>query len=149
MKYSNEIVIDKPRNEVVKLFNNSDNMKYWQRGLVSFEHLTGEPGKPGAESFLKYKMGKREMEMIETITYNNLPEEFHGNYIAKGAINIMKNYFHEESGQTKWVSVSEFKFSGFMKLMAFFMGTKSFKKQSFQFMEDFKSFAEGNPKYGN
>ncbi|MEQ9466273.1 MAG: SRPBCC family protein [Ekhidna sp.] len=148
MKYTLEIVIDKPRDEVVKFFDNPDNMKYWQKGLISFEHISGEPGKPGAESLLKYEMGKRKIEMIETITFNGFPDEFHSNYIANGVTNIQRNYFREEGGKTKWISEAEFKFTGFMKLMAFFMGKGPFKKQSFAFMEDFKSFAEGNPKYG-
>lgn len=148
MNYTCEIVIDKPRHEVVKLFDNPDNMKYWQKGLVSFEHISGEPGKSGAESLLKYDMGKRQLEMIETITFNNLPEEFHANFQAKGVTNIQKNYFTETDGKTKWVSDAEFKFTGFMKLMVFFMGKKAFQKQSLSYMEDFKAFAEGNPKYG-
>jgi hypothetical protein len=149
MKYTCEIVIDKPREEVIKLFDNPDNMKYWQKGLVSFEHITGEPGKPGAESLLRYKMGKREIEMIETITYRSLPDEFHGNYVARGVTNIQKNYFKDEGDKTRWISEAEFKFSGFMKIMAFLMGKKAFQKQTQTYMEDFKAFAEGNPKYGD
>ncbi|WP_420576153.1 SRPBCC family protein [Ekhidna sp.] len=148
MKYTLEIVIDKPRDEVVKLFDNSDNMKYWQKGLISFEHLSGEPGKQGAESLLKYEMGKRKIEMIETITFNGFPDEFHSNYQTNGVVNFQRNHFEEENGQTRWISESEFKFKGFMKLMAFFMGKGAFKKQSYSYMEDFKAFAEGNPKYG-
>ena len=149
MKYTCEIEIDKSRHEVAKLFDNPDNMKYWQKGLTSYEHISGEPGKPGAESLLKYDMGKRKIEMIETITFNDLPKEFHANFIANGVTNIQKNYFEEVDGKTKWISDCEFKFSGLMKLMAFFMGKGAFKKQSMCFMEDFKAFAEGNPKYGN
>jgi hypothetical protein len=148
MNYTCEIVIDKPRDEVIKLFDNPDNMKYWQKGLISFEHVSGEPGKRGAESILKYNMGNRKVEMIETITFNNLPDEFHANFIANGVTNIQKNYFKDENGKTRWISESEFKFSGFMKLLSFFMGKGAFKKQSISFMEDFKAFAEGNPKYG-
>ena len=111
MKYTCEVTIDKPREEVVKLFDNPDNMKYWQKGFISFEHIAGEQGKPGAESKLKYKMGKREIEMIETITFRDLPDEFHGNYQTKGVTNIQKNYFHEEGDKTKWVSEAEFKFN--------------------------------------
>ncbi|MEQ9009514.1 MAG: SRPBCC family protein, partial [Ekhidna sp.] len=90
MKYTCEIVIDKPRDEVIKLFD------------------------------IKYDFGKRKMELIETITFRNLPDEFHGNYQTKGVVNIQKNYFKDEGQKTKWISETEFKFSGFMKLMAFF-----------------------------
>lgn len=148
MHYTCEIRIDKPRDEVIKLFDNSDNMKYWQKGLISFEHISGEAGKNGAESLLSYKMGKRSIEMIETITFNGFPDEFHSNYQAKGVTNFQKNYFREVGGQTNWTSENEFRFSGFMKWMSLFMGKAAFKKQTMSYMEDFKSFAEGNPKYG-
>ena len=56
MKFSQEIIIDLPREEVIRLFDNPDNMKHWQRGFVSFEPLTGTPGEVGAQARLKYQM---------------------------------------------------------------------------------------------
>ncbi len=149
MKYTNEIVVDQPREKFIELFDNSDNMKYWQKGLVSFSTFEGTPGEEGAKAHLKYKMGKREIEMVETIIHMNLPEEIHSTYETQGVYNFQKNYFKDEGDKTRWVSESEFQFSGFMKLMAFFMGKKAFQKQSGQFLDDFKAFAEGNPRYGN
>ena len=144
MKYSNEVEINLPRNRVIELFDNTDNMKHWQKGLQSFEHVSGTPGQPGATSRLKYKMGKREIEMIETITNNNLPEEFAGTYDAKGVHNIMSNKFISLSeNKTKWVADCEFQFKGFMKVIAFLMPA-AFKKQSQKYLDDFKTFAEGN-----
>ena len=87
-------------------------------------------------------MGKREIEMIETITRRNLPAEFHGTYEAKGVYNIQKNFFTAlGENRTKWVSESEFKFSGMMKLMGWLM-PGAFKKQSQKYLDDFKAFAE-------
>ena len=40
-------------------------------------------------------------------------------------------------------SEAEFKFTGFMKIMSFFMNSGMFKKQSYRYMEGFKAFAEG------
>lgn len=148
MKYTCEILIEAPRSKVIALFDNPDNMKYWQKGFKSLDHISGEKGQPGAKSKLKYEMGKRSIEMIETITERNLPEEFHATYETKGVFNIQKNFFEEEGNQTKWISESEFLCSGFMKIISFFFGERSFKKQSQVFMDDFKAFAEGNPKYG-
>lgn len=142
MKYTNEIVIDKTRDEVIALFDNPDNMKHWQEGFQSLEHLSGEPGTLGAKSKLTYKMGKRTVEMVETITVRNLPEEFSGTYEAKGVWNEVKNYFVEvEEGKTKWIADCEFRFSGFMKVIAFFM-PGAFKKQSMKYLVSFKKFAE-------
>ena len=142
MKYTCEILIDLPRKRVIELFDNPDNMIKWQEGLISFEHLSGEPGKVGAKSKMRYKMGKREIDMIETITVNKLPDEFCGTYEADKTFNELKNYFTETAeGKTKWVAVSEFRFSGFMKLMGWLM-PGAFKKQTMKFMEAFKKFVE-------
>ncbi len=142
MKYTQEITINKPLEEVVRLFDNPDNMGHWMEGLVSFEHLSGEPGKVGAKSKLKFKMGKRDLEMVETILVRDLPREFSGTYEAKGVFNVVKNYFEAiNENQTKYTAENEFQFSGFMKLFGWLM-PGAFKKQSFKYQEDFKRFAE-------
>ena len=143
MKYTIDIEIDLPRARVVELFDDPDNLPKWQPGLVSFEPLTGEPGQEGATARLRYKMGKREIEMVETITKNALPEEFNGTYEAKGVFNVMRNRFVELDGnRTKWISDVEFRLSGFMRLIGWLM-PGSFRKESCKYMEQFKAFAEG------
>jgi len=142
MKYTVDIEINKPVDEVIKLFDNPDNMKEWMEGLVNFEPISGTPGQPGAKSRLKFKMGKREIEMIETVTVRNLPDEFTGTYEAKGVFNIVKNRFEElPDNRTKYITEQEFHFKGFMKLIGFFM-PGAFKKQSLKYLKDFKTFAE-------
>ncbi len=142
MKYSVSIEIDKPIDEVISLFNNADNLKLWMEGLQSFEPLSGRPGEVGAKSRLKFKMGKRKIEMIETITVKNLPEEFTANYEAKGVFNTVKNSFEQlPNNKTKYATEQKFQFKGFMKLMGLLM-PGAFKKQSMKYLQDFKSFAE-------
>ena len=120
MKYTTEIIVDLPRKEFIQKLDNPDNMKHWMRGLTSYEVISGEPGQEGARMNMKFKMGKRDMEMVETIIKSNFPEEFHATYDAKGVHNIQRNSFHEvNENQTKWVSESEFQFASFgMKAMA-------------------------------
>lgn len=142
MKYTNEIIINLPLKKVIELFDNTDNLKKWQAELISFEHISGTPGEVGAKSRLLYKMGKRQVEMIETITIKNLPKEFSGIYEAKGVWNEVKNHFSEvDDHTTKWTSYCHFEFSGFMKVMAFFM-PGAFEKQSQKYLDQFKAFAE-------
>ncbi len=143
MKYTTEVIIDLPREEVVKKLDNPENMKHWQKGLIGYELLDGTPGQVGAKMKLEYKMGKRELSMTETITKNDFPAEFHANYDTSGVHNIQRNYFHDIDGNsTRWVSESEFKFAGFgMKLMGWLM-PGAFKKQSQKYLNDFKDFAE-------
>ncbi len=142
MKYTSEIEINRPVEKVIELFDNADNMDKWMEGLQSFEHISGTPGQPGAKSRLKFKMGKREIEMIETITVRNLPAEFSGTYEAKGVFNIVKNKFISlPDNRTKYVSEQEFQFKGFMKIIAFLM-PGVFKKQSMKYLSAFKNFVE-------
>jgi len=142
MKYTVETEINLPIARVVELFDDPENLKHWQPGLISFEPISGTPGQPGAKSKLKYKMGKRDIEMIETITVRNLPDEFSGTYEAKGVFNIVKNYFRPVSeNKTKYINESEFQFNGFMKLIGFLM-PGAFRKESEKYLLQFKEFAE-------
>ena len=143
MKYSTEIIINLPRAEFIKKLNDPENMKHWQRGLINYELLSGTMGQDGARMSLNYKLGKREMSLVETIINRNFPDELHATYDTKGVHNIQKNYFKEvDENTTKWISESEFQFSGFMiKIMGFLMPS-AFKKQSHKYAKDFKAFAE-------
>ncbi|MCM4159960.1 SRPBCC family protein [Antarcticibacterium flavum] len=142
MKFSKQIIIDLPREEVFKKVEDPTNFKHWQKGFISYRHLSGKPGQEGSRAKLKYKMGKREISMIETIIKRAVPGKLHVSYEATGVFNIQKNYFQEEEKtRTLWIADYEFKFSGFMKLMGFFM-PGAFKKQSLTYMKDFKNFAE-------
>ena len=142
MKYTSEIEIKKPIDKVIELFDNSDNMGKWMDGLQSFEHISGTPGQVGSKSRLKFKMGSREMEMVETVTVRNLPHEFSGTYEMNNVFNIVKNRFIPLSdNSTKYMTEHEFQFKGFMKIMAILM-PGVFKKQSMKYLIAFKNFAE-------
>lgn len=141
MKYTTEITINLPRERVIELFDDPTNLVKWQPGLKSFEAVSGTPGQPGAKSKLVYDMNGRVVEMIETITSRNLPNEFSGTYEAKGVWNVMQNFFYDEGQTTRWVTETEFKFSGFMALIGLLM-PGSFTKETLKSMEQFKAFAE-------
>ena len=142
MEYSTEITINLPRERVLELFDSTENLYKWQDGLESFEHISGEPGQMGAKSKMVYNMNGREVEMIETITSRNFPDEFSGTYEAKGVYNAVENLFYEDGpAKTRWVANHLFKFSGMMKIMAVAM-RGAFPKQTQESMEAFKTFAE-------
>lgn len=150
MKYTCEITIDRPLQEVIEKLDNAENMKHWQRGLLSYEVTQGTPGQEGAKMQLNYQMGKRQMSLTETITKRNFPHEFEATYDTKGVHNIQKLNFEETpDGKTKWVSDCEFQFQGFgMKLMGWLMPA-AFKKQSLKYMQDFKAFVEDGTSVAN
>jgi carbon monoxide dehydrogenase subunit G len=141
MHYSVTVEIDLPRQRVIELFDNPDNMPHWQPTLLSFQHVSGELGQTGAISELKYQMGKREITMIETITERNLPDVFSATYETKGVWNQVSNHFVEQDGKTMWTMNTVFKCTGMLRIMAWLM-PGMFKKQTTADMLSFKAFAE-------
>lgn len=142
MKFTQHILINQPLEKVVALFDDPESMKHWQPGLQSFETISGEPGQPGSKARLKYKIGNREVEMIETIVKRDLPREYTFTFETKGVYNYNANRFETAGpGQTLYTSENEFRFSGFMKLMGWLM-PGAFKKQSMKYLELFRNFAE-------
>lgn len=150
MKYTTEILIDKPLQEVISKMNSTENMKHWQEGLASTEHISGIPGEFGAKMKLNYDFGKRKMELIETITKQNFPDEFHATYTTVGVRNIQQNYF-ETAGEnkTKWVCKNEFQPTNFVMNVMLFLMPRSFKKQTKKYMTNFKNFAEHGTSVAN
>jgi len=144
MKYSSEVTIELPRDQVIELFDSTENLYKWQVGLKSFKAISGEPGKEGAVSEMVYEGRKGDLAMTETITRRNFPDEFHAVYKARGVYNEMYNYFLEsDNGKTIWRTTSVFRFRGLMALMAPFMKS-AFMNNTIMSLERFKAFAE-NP----
>ncbi len=149
MKYINEVEINFPRDRVLELLDNPDNMKHWQPGLISYEILSETPGSTGSKMKLRYKMGKREIEMIETMTNKDLPAQYDLTYQTRGVFNRVSNRFVTIPDQkTKWIAENEFKFSGIMMKIFAILMPFSFKKQSQLYLDKFKEFAEtaGKPR---
>ena len=144
MKIIHEININKPREKVIELFNNPDNMKKWQPDLISIDQISGEPRQVGAKAKLRYRMGKREFDMMETITVRDLPDEFGSSYQAPNVFNTFMNKFEAiDENTTKWLTETDYQFSGLMSIMSIFMGGKM-QKGVETFMERFKEFAENS-----
>jgi len=144
MKYTSEVTIELPRDQVIELFDSTENLYKWQVGLKSFKAISGEPGKEGAVSEMVYEGRKGDLAMTETITRRNFPDEFHAVYKARGVYNEMYNYFLEsDNGKTIWRTTSVFRFRGLMALMAPFMKS-AFMNNTTMSLERFKAFAE-NP----
>lgn len=137
------IDINCPRDRVIEIFDNPDNMAKWQEGFQSFEPLSGTPGQPGAKSKLIYINGKHRIQLIETITVRDLPDEFNGTYEWDGGSNTLRNQFTQVSpSATRWTSTCTYEFKGpMLKLMGLFV-PGMFKKQNMKFMQNFKALCE-------
>ncbi|HYX08061.1 MAG TPA: SRPBCC family protein, partial [Bacteroidales bacterium] len=93
MKYNGSIDINKPQSKVAELFADPKNLREYQDGFQKKELVSGQMGQEGAVSKMYYKYGKRDMELIETITKNNLPNSFDAFYHHKHMDNTMKCKF--------------------------------------------------------
>lgn len=143
MKYTQEIKVNVPIDEFVQKLDNIDNLKHWQRGLVSTEHISGDLRRFGDKMRLIYRFGNHTREITETITKRNLPNEFHVNYTSKTSQNLQQNFYKKTTdGGTIWTSYNEFVPLNLKMRLILFLMPNAFKKQSIIYMRDFKNFAE-------
>jgi uncharacterized protein YndB with AHSA1/START domain len=149
IKQEHTITINKPIETVMQLFENQDNFKHWQAGLVDFENITSTVGKTGSKRKMKIRAAGTTISMIEKITREELPHLWEATYRTKGVVNEQSNRFRESVTttnqgnikQTVWEAQVTFKFTGMMRLVAK-ANPKMFSGQTYQFMKDFKRFAE-------
>ena len=143
-KFTCTVLIDAPREKVVRLFQDVSTFKEWQNGFVSLEHLSGTPGAPGAKSKIVYDTGKHIIELTETINVSNLPGEKSALYEHKHMVNTMSNRFVPIGpNQTRYEAEIEYtQFIGFVpKTMALLM-PGVFKSQVQKQLDRFKVFVE-------
>jgi len=82
--------------------------------------------------------------LIETITVNNLPDEFSAVYDTKSMVNTMMNRFKSiDENNTEYIAELEYtKINGFMPKMMSVLMPGMFKKQTQKWLNQFKTFAE-------
>jgi uncharacterized membrane protein len=143
LKYTSEVTIALPRERVIELLGNRDNLPKWQTGLRSYELLVGEEGQVGAKARLVRDMMGRRIEMIETIVSRDLPDKFSSTYETKGVLNHVQNRFYQVGpAETRWVMENELTISGFMATLGGLI-RGAMEKQIREQMGRFKTFAEG------
>ncbi len=145
MKFECHVDIDAPRDKVIELFDNFDNLKEWQDGFIRHEHIEGVSGQPGAKTRMFYEMRGKEMELIEIVEVRDLPHEFSGTYVHKSMTNTLKNYFEELDGgtRTRYRSICHYtELNGFIVKTMAFLFPGIFKKQVQKWMDQFKAFVE-------
>ena len=119
MRFELSMDINAPPEQVWAVFENPANMPHWQPGLQSYEHISGEPGWPGAVSLLVYHEGNRRIEMTETVMSRDEGRHLAGQYETAWASNDMACTFQAlPDGGTRWRAQAEFRFKGWVKLLA-------------------------------
>lgn len=142
MKHKAEIIINAPRDRVWSLFDSTNNMYKWQPTLESFEHISGEPGQPGAVSKLTYNENGRKIVLTESINERREPDFLAGIYESDFGTNTIVNHLESlDEGTTKWTVWCNFRFRGLMKLLSIFM-RRSIRRRTDEDLQRFKEFAE-------
>ena len=83
MKLKFATVIDAGREAVWAAFDKPDNMTRWQQHLVSFKHISGEPGQPGTVSELTYDEKGKKAVLKEMITERRDPDLLSATYESR------------------------------------------------------------------
>ncbi|MBT8220448.1 MAG: SRPBCC family protein [Bacteroidia bacterium] len=144
MKFNGSKEILKPRDEVVKYFADPTYLGEYQDGFIRKELISGEAGKDSAVSKMFYKYGKREMELTETITKNDLPELFEASYHHVHMDNTMQCKFTAlDTNRTLYEYEYEYTRINWIipKLIAIFFPSV-YRKQGEKWMQQFKEFVE-------
>lgn len=153
MKYTISLEIAMPREEVAQLLADPVHLPKWLRGLVLHEPLSGVHGHVGTQSRVVMQMGQQKFEGTETITrreptdLRRIPKgsvvHFDREIVAEGMWSVVRERLTEVgSDTTLWVSESEYRFSGLLMRLVGILMPGTFRKQSYQHMQDFKAFAE-------
>ena len=144
MKFKLELTIHKPRADVWKAFDNTENMKKWQPTLIKFEPVSGTPGQPGAVSTLTYEENGREFALTEKIIFRDEPNRFDGVYENEFANNPVMNTFIEQGpNETLWILETTYSFKTLAMKIAGPLMKKNFIRRTQKDMDRFKEMAEG------
>ena len=142
MKAQYEIEINATRQQVWDAFDNLDNLKRWQPTLQEYIHQSGERGHPGSVAELVYNEKGRVIRMTETVSERRKPDFLAGAYDNDWAKTIIVNHFEElDGGRTRWISYCNYRFKGFMRIMALFVAG-SIKRRVNDDMNRFKLMVE-------
>jgi hypothetical protein len=144
MKHKGAIEINQSLNKVAELFANPDYLKEYQDGFIKKELVNGQKGAVGAVSKMYYKHGKHDMELIETITKNELPHSFEASYHHKHMDNTMKcNFVALDAHKTKYEFEYEYtRINWIMPKLIAILFPSMYRKPAEKWLRQFKEFAE-------
>ncbi len=144
MRYQLELDIEAPRERVLELFLDPENLPRWQPSLVKFEPISGDGMRGvGAKSKQLHRMGKRDVEMIATVTAYKHPDEFAATFESHDVWNLIENRFVDVGqNRTKWLLTSECRSANLLMKLFMTLFPGMLKKQTRSFMKDFKGFVE-------
>ena len=148
IKYTEEITIDSNIDAICTLFNNPDNMSKYMKEFKKYKLIEGKQGNNGAKSEVTVNIEEKDVVLIEKIINNNLPNQKKVSYESDGVKNTVTSKFEKTgNNKTKYINTQEFEFTGYRKIISFFLKTKkqeAMQAQTKQYLTNFKEFAENH-----
>lgn len=97
--FKNEIIINKPVQEVWDFFSKRGNLHKWLQGFQSVRVIKGEFGQPGARAEHTYRALGRSIIMNERVLVSEPCKEF-GSFVSNPAIDTDVKTFFEDLGES-------------------------------------------------
>lgn len=142
MDFTQDVLIEKPIDEVAALLSDPDHIKRWHRDLVSIERVSGEPGAVGSKAVLNYDHKGRKFRLEETILEQDLPRKTVARYETTGMKHLLTTTLTAEGdGATRVRVDNDMHLSGMAKLAAPML-QGSLRKQVDKRVLDLKTWAE-------
>lgn len=141
-KYTAEVEINKPIDEVFKLFDNRETLKKWMPEVKEIEPINETPQKLGSTYKVIIENQGQEMQMQEKIRAYVPNEKITLQYNSPDMIKIDDFNFVTEGNKTKLVQHSSVRANSFMLGCTFPWFKGRFKKLSQEYMNRFKELAE-------
>lgn len=134
--------INAPAEVVWENLMNPENLKHWLTGFVSAEHLTGEAGEPGSTSKLKFVEGGREIEVLETVLFNKLHQQYtfsmeHKSFSAESDFRLVSF-----GNRTELIQTVNFRPKGFFMKLLLPLLKGQMKKRNLNELLKLKNFIE-------
>ena len=144
MEYVCSVIINKPIQVVVDLWDNKSNYKNWIAYFSHVNYVSGLPGMIDSVSEIIYNYGNSELILKETILHNNLPHEktvlieVNGDLIEQGnsfvAIDENRTEYIQKIKHLKTKLQANIFFSGVQK--------KASMKQNKKILDSLKKYIE-------
>jgi hypothetical protein len=142
MRYTCNVQINKPLDEVVKQFGREENLYKWMEGLQQIRPISGTRGEVGYKCGMVFLHKDKEMELIETTLELDLPRVARFSYESPMGYNeVAINISEIDSLTTNYTSDNYFKLKAPMSWFGFLM-KGLFKKQSMKYLTALKNFIE-------
>ncbi|MCK8060533.1 MULTISPECIES: hypothetical protein [unclassified Fusibacter] len=145
MKYTCEVMINKPRELVVEAYRNTEWLSYWYEGFVSIKPLMRNFGVAGSKAILKCEQNGEISEISAVVESVNEPESvtlrFQMENVWYRAISELYEDDTEAMVRTRWVQRIEFHFPGILAITSL-LNKKFYYNNTLRKMNRFKAFVE-------